>query len=281
MLSYQHAYHAGHAADVVKHATLALLFAHLLEKPTPLTYLESHAGRGLYPLDGPEMQKTREYETGFARIQPHLAKAPPPARPYREVLFDAMAAEPPAYPGSPAVAKAMLREKDTIHLCEKHPGEVKHLRQSVKGDTRIKVYAEDGHLKLPTLLPPNSGRTLVLIDPSYEQKFEYGLTARTVGTLLKAAPKAIVLAWYPLLPAGRHAELLDKVTDLAHPATWRAEVTWRNPEEGGMYGTGMLIANLPWQLDAELDTLLDWLCPILAESKPDSTLRSGFLHPPR
>ncbi len=276
MLSYQHAYHAGHAADVVKHASLALLLAQLVQKPAPLTYLESHAGRGLYPLDGAEMQKTREYETGLNRIQPHLAGAPSVAQPYRDVLQRFA----PDYPGSPMVAQALLRSGDVLHLCERHPGEVKHLRQSVKGDARIKVHAEDGHTALLPLLPPNSGRTVVLIDPSYEQKFEYGLAARTVATLLKHAPKAVILVWYPLLPTARHEELVEKVSDLAHPATWRAELTWREAGQG-MHGTGMLALNLPWQMDEPLDALLDWLAPILEEDRHHANLRSGYMHMPR
>ena len=50
MLSYQHAFHAGNLADVHKHALLATALARLTDKPKPLSYLETHAGRGLYDL---------------------------------------------------------------------------------------------------------------------------------------------------------------------------------------------------------------------------------------
>ncbi len=43
MLSYQHAYHAGNAADVIKHLTLSRLFYYLTQKDKPLFYLETHA----------------------------------------------------------------------------------------------------------------------------------------------------------------------------------------------------------------------------------------------
>src|SRR5690606_34096633 len=59
MLSYQHEYHAGNHADVVKHAVLALLIEALQRKPSPLRVLDAHAGSGVYDLDSPEAQRAR------------------------------------------------------------------------------------------------------------------------------------------------------------------------------------------------------------------------------
>ena len=70
MLSYQHAYHAGNAADVHKHAMLAWALAYLTQKPKPLTYIETHAGRAIYDLDGPEARKTNEAAAGIKRAEP-------------------------------------------------------------------------------------------------------------------------------------------------------------------------------------------------------------------
>ena len=67
MLSYQHAYHAGNLADLHKHAMLATALDYLTRKDKPLSYLETHAGRGLYRLDGAEARKTGEAQAGILR----------------------------------------------------------------------------------------------------------------------------------------------------------------------------------------------------------------------
>ena len=82
MLSYQHLYHAGNLADVHKHALLAWTLDYLTQKDKPLTYLESHAGRGLYDLAAPEALKTGEAAQGIARLETRL----PADHPYRRVL---------------------------------------------------------------------------------------------------------------------------------------------------------------------------------------------------
>lgn len=47
MLSYQHGYHAGNFADVIKHVSLCLIMDYMTLKDKPFFYLETHAGRGL------------------------------------------------------------------------------------------------------------------------------------------------------------------------------------------------------------------------------------------
>ena len=96
MLSYQHAYHAGGPADVHKHIVLAELLARLTAKPRGLSYVETHAGRGLYDLAAPEAAKTGEAAAGIARL------APDPATPFGRALAAARAGGGAgAYPGSP------------------------------------------------------------------------------------------------------------------------------------------------------------------------------------
>ena len=65
MLSYQHIYHAGNLADVQKHALLCAMLDYLGQKPKPLTYLETHSGRGLYDLASEEAVKTGEAAAGI------------------------------------------------------------------------------------------------------------------------------------------------------------------------------------------------------------------------
>ena len=82
MLSYQHIYHAGNLADVHKHAMLAAVLAYLVQKDKPLSYLETHSGRGLYRLDAPEAARTGEAAAGIGRAEALFS----PHHPYRRIL---------------------------------------------------------------------------------------------------------------------------------------------------------------------------------------------------
>ena len=61
-MNYRHAFHAGNFADVVKHATLARIFAHLKRKETPFRFIDVHAGIGAYNLDSAEARRSPECE---------------------------------------------------------------------------------------------------------------------------------------------------------------------------------------------------------------------------
>ena len=80
MLSYQHLYHAGNLADVHKHALLAWMLDYLTRKDKPLSYLETHAGRGLYDLEAPEARKTGEALQGIGRAEGWFGADHPKAR---------------------------------------------------------------------------------------------------------------------------------------------------------------------------------------------------------
>ena len=129
MLSYQHIYHAGNLADVQKHALLAWMLDYLTQKDKPLSYIETHAGRGLYDLTSPEAVKTGEATAGIARIEARF----PPDHPYRRRLTEIRARYGTnAYPGSPMIAALTLRDGDTMHLAELHPQEHRALTDSLE-----------------------------------------------------------------------------------------------------------------------------------------------------
>ena len=162
MLSYQHAYHAGNAADLHKHVALAALLALLTSKPRGISYLESHAGRALYDLAGAEARKTGEAEAGIGR----LAGGEGPYWEALEAIRERFGAQ--AYPGSPMIAWHFLRDQDRMHLCELHPAETEALRRVLGGGGGVAIHRRDGHEGLHALVPPVPRRGLALIDPSYE-----------------------------------------------------------------------------------------------------------------
>jgi len=278
MLSYQHAYHAGNFADVHKHLTLHGVIDHLLRKDSSITYLDTHAGRGSYPLDASETSRLQEYREGVIplwRARQGLAGEP--------LLGDWLAALARAqpdpsrlthYPGSPWWMGHRLRRGDRQWLFELHPGEHGHLaRLSFPG--AVERIHGDGLEGLLQRLPVKTPRLCALIDPSYERKAEYLEVAQTVLAAMRKARHAVVLIWYPLLPAGRHRELLEALRDGGLRKAWYGEFSRRTPahEEHGMYGSGMLVINPPWGLD---ERLAEAMAPVAERLGSPGRYRSGW-----
>lgn len=266
MLSYQHAYHAGNFADVHKHLTLYAVVDHLLRKKSRVTYVDTHAGRGLYPLAAEETSRLGEYRQGVARLwegRESLAMDPLLAD-WLGALSGAQAgADLDHYPGSPWWLAHRLREQDRLCLFELHPREHDHLAGQELPENVRRIHG-DGLAGLLERLPVNTPRLCVLIDPSYERKAEYGEVAETVLQAMRKARHAVVLIWYPLLPAGRHQRLLDGLREGGLRKIWRSELTLSRPGEGhGMYGSGMLVVNPPWGLELRLGDAMSLVTPLL------------------
>ncbi|MHA1128680.1 MAG: 23S rRNA (adenine(2030)-N(6))-methyltransferase RlmJ, partial [Alphaproteobacteria bacterium] len=165
MLSYQHAYHAGGPADLHKHIALAELLALLTRKPRGITYMETHAGRGLYDLSSVEAMKTGEAKDGIAKIDLPDCPFAVAVKTVRQMHGETI------YHGSPAIAAAMARANDKMYLMELHPAEFKALSVNLEGEAS--VHRRDGFEGVLAISPPKPRKGLVLIDPSYEVKSEY------------------------------------------------------------------------------------------------------------
>lgn len=243
MLSYQHGYHAGNLPDVHKHAALAVLLGALTAKDKPLSYLESHAGRGLYDLAAPEARKTGEAREGVDAV---LARgALPEEHPWTVAVQRVRAAHGlAAYPGSPAIARALLRPGDRMHLMELHPREHAALERGFCGPD-VHIHRRDGHEGLPALVPPVPRRGLVLIDPSYEVKTEYAAAADLLLSVHRRWPQAVILLWYPILDAGLHRELVQALDAAPLPRLWRDEARLIGSTLR-MRGSGLFCVNTPY-----------------------------------
>lgn len=247
MLSYQHAYHAGNLADLHKHALLASMLDYLTAKPKPLSYLETHAGRGLYDLSGPESARTGEAAAGITRA---LAQDWLPAdHPLRQALEQIRALHGPhAYPGSPLIARHFLRPEDEAHLAELHPAEHAALAR-VAGFAHL--HRQDGFQMANALCPPTPRRGLLLIDPSYEVKADYDSVPRHIARLARKWNVGVIALWFPLLTDNRHSAMVRQLqTD--HPEALTCEVRFPPARPGhGMVGSGMLVVNAPYGLGDE------------------------------
>jgi 23S rRNA (adenine2030-N6)-methyltransferase len=251
MLSYQHLYHAGNLADVQKHAVLAWVLDYLTRKDKPLTYIETHAGRGVYDLGAQEALKTGEAAAGIA-----LAEVLFPAdHPYRQRLEETRAAYGMrAYPGSPLIAALGLREGDSLHLAELHPQENAALSE-VARDWGAHVYKRDGFELALALTPPTPRRGLMLIDPSYEVKADYDMIPRHLANIHRKWNVGLLILWYPILKGGAHGPMLTAL-ETAFPEGLRHEVRFPPVRTGHrMEGSGLFIVNAPYGLDEELKAL--------------------------
>ena len=252
MLSYQHIYHAGNLADVHKHASLAWMLAYLTAKDKPLTYLETHAGRGLYQLDAPEAVKTGEAAQGIARVADWFA----PAHPYARRLAETRALHgPAAYPGSPLLAALSLRPTDRIHLADLHPQEVAALDYTMSPYPAT-VWQRDGAEMALALCPPDPRRGLLLIDPSYEIKDDYQTLPSLIRRLHRKWAVGVIVLWYPILTDAPHRPMLRLLTELfaaeGGPETIRHEVHFPPARPGHrMVGSGLFILNPPYGYAAE------------------------------
>lgn len=238
MLSYQHGYHAGGPADLHKHFALAGLLTLLIENAEPLRYVETHAGAGVYDLSDAQASKTGEAARGIARIERTDHPFWTAAEAVR-AYFGEM-----AYPGSPAVARSLLRKRDRILLNELHPAEHARLSTSLAGP-RVTIRRQDGHEAALKAALPGPMKIFMLIDPSYEVKSEYAQTAGTALTAAARWPRGLVMVWYPILPDGRHATLSDSVERGAPAGLIRDEALFREQPERGMIGSGLLLLNPP------------------------------------
>ena len=263
MLSYQHHYHAGNLADVHKHALLAWVLEYLTRKDKPLTYIETHAGRGLYDLASPQAAKTGEAARGIGRALPLINAT----HPYAKALAQVRAHHgPDAYPGSPMLAALALRPVDSLHLAELHPQEHAALAEAMLFSQAI-VHRQDGMALALALTPPTPRRGLLLIDPSYEVKTDYQALPKLVATVARKWNVGIVMLWYPVLAGDEQAALLSEMLmalEADHPQALRHELRFAPARPGhGMIGSGLFVVNPPWGLAAEAAKLAQMLRPLV------------------
>ena len=251
MLSYQHIYHAGNLADVHKHALLAWMLDYLTAKDKPLSYIETHAGRGLYRLDDAAALRTGEAAAGIGRLQAAFA----PDHPYARVLACVRQAHgDAAYPGSPLIAALSLRPGDVMHLAELHPQEHAALAQ-VMAPHGATLRKQDGFAMARAICPPTPRRGLMLVDPSYEVKADYDAIPGHLGAIARKWNVGVLVLWYPILTAGAHAAMVAAILK-GHPDALRHEVTFPPAREGHrMIGSGMIVINPPFGLAEEASRL--------------------------
>ncbi|MBS3964546.1 MAG: 23S rRNA (adenine(2030)-N(6))-methyltransferase RlmJ [Methylomonas sp.] len=268
MLSYRHGFHAGNFADVLKHSVLAMIVKSLKQKDKPFVYIDTHAGAGKYAFQSEFAKKTGEYQTGIAKIWP-VVERPEEIRDYlAAVRAENTGKQLQRYPGSPQLVRRLIRAQDRMQLSELHATDYGHLAHLFAGDKQVAVFKEDGLERLPKKLPPIQRRGLILIDPSYELKSDYSAVVGVLQTAHRHFDTGIFVLWYPVIDRPQTERLLQRIKDTGIPRQLRIEqCVTGDGRVRGMTGSGLLVINPPWQLDAHATTLLTWLDPILSEGQ--------------
>jgi 23S rRNA (adenine2030-N6)-methyltransferase len=278
-MNYRHAFHAGNHADVLKHVALLAVCDVLVAKPAPCFALDTHAGRGLYRLKSTSAQRTGEAEGGIGRLLAQRAREPAIARYLATVEACRAAHGPDAYPGSPWLLAHALRAQDRIACCELQPVEAAALRANFAGDARVAVHERDGYAAIRALLPPRHGalryaRGLVLVDPPYESQLdEFDAALAALAEALARWPQATHALWYPVKVRRALQPFLRKAARLPAKSALVAELLVRADDSPlRMNGSGLLLLNPPWQLDAALAPALRMLEGALGEAGASTRL---------
>ena len=285
-MNYRHAYHAGNFADVMKHATLARVIVALQRKDTPIRVIDTHAGAGFYHLDGNEAGRTGEWCDGIGRLTGAGAEPLPEdiaalLAPYLSAVAAANPEHGPKarltrYPGSPLIARHMLRLDDHLVANELHPEDAAELARVLGGDkgrrsdSHIRVTTEDGWHTVKAQLPPPERRGVVLIDPPFEESGELERLADALAEGTRRFATGVYLLWYPIKDLKPINKMHRALVDVGFKRLIAAELTIRQPtqaERGDppLFGCGLLILNPPFGLADELKVLLAFLARRLAQ----------------
>ena len=307
MFSYRHAFHAGNHADVLKHAVLIALLRHLTQKDGPLAVFDTHAGAGLYRLDGDYAKTSGEAANGFLRLAARpaagadtapvastkaakaaaaIAAAPlaPLLQDYMDMVasFNAKGSQK-VYPGSPFIIQRLLRERDKLKLFEIHPTDAKTLTANVaqlEAGRQVTVLREDGFEALRKFLPPPQRRALVLSDPSYEIKSDYARVNATFADAMTRFATGTYAVWYPIIPRPEAHDVPRKLKTLAVKAgkPWlNAALTVKSSKiltsatgeetRPGLPASGMFVINPPHTLKAALQLALPQMVARLGQDR--------------
>ena len=264
MLSYRHSFHAGNHADVLKNTVQSLIIEALKEKEKPFLYLDTHAGAGRYLLSGEHAEKTGEYLEGIARLW-QQDDLPAELEPYMmAVRHFNRSGQLRYYPGSPLIARQLLREQDRLHLSELHPSDFPLLRAEFQKDERARVVRENGYQQLKSQLPPASRRGLILIDPPYELKSDYQDVVKGIQEGYKRFATGTYALWYPVVLRQNIKRLVHALEESGIRRILQIELAVRpDSDQRGMTASGMIVINPPWKLEGQMRSVLPWLHQVL------------------
>jgi 23S rRNA (adenine2030-N6)-methyltransferase len=263
-MNYRHGFHAGNFADVHKHIVLLALLDYLQRKPKPILYLDTHAGRGRYDLRSADAVRSNEWQTGIGR----LAVATPASvniRRYLQAVGSTRERATTSYPGSPLIALEALRDHDRAVLVERQQAEARALESAVAGRRRVAVVCDDGYDAITAYLPPKENRGLVLIDPPYEASDEFAQAGKALQLGLRRWPTGVFALWYPIKAAPDSERMHRSLARSGLRKLLLLEVCVQPTDSPlALNGSGLIVANPPWQFDRAMNATMSELHTLLA-----------------
>ncbi|THD54367.1 23S rRNA (adenine(2030)-N(6))-methyltransferase RlmJ [Phenylobacterium sp.] len=264
-MNYRHAFHAGNFADLVKHAALLQLLACLARETGPLTVIDTHAGRGLYDLTGPEAMKSGEAQAGIVRLM-GAEGAPQAFAPLTAAVRKLNGGGPPRrYPGSPWLIAEALRPGDSYLACELRPDEYAALRDRMQGKRAVRTLLADGY-DAAAAQTPASGRALILIDPPFERADDYARIVETLAEVRRRNRLAMALVWLPLKDLETFDGFLRDLED-AEPGPLVVAETRMRPltDPLKMNGCALVLLDGPAEMGGVLEAVCGWTAEALGQ----------------
>jgi len=266
-MNYRHAFHAGNFADVFKHIIIARILTHLREKVAPFRVIDTHAGDGLYDLAGDEANRSGEWRDGIGR----LVEAALPAdaagliAPYLTALRACNRAdELRYYPGSPLLARHLLRPQDRLIACELEPRAATALSRHLRGSTTAKAIHIDGWIAFQAYVPAKERRGLVVVDSSFERPDDFIRLADGVAAARRKWPTGIYLMWYPIKGRDGPDRLIRILRHAGLEKCLRVEFAVAPSRPAGrLTACGIVVINPPWKLAAEIKIFAPALVDLL------------------
>lgn len=273
-MQYRHSFHAGNFADLHKHIALLQLVDALQRKAKGFLYLETHAGEGIYDLEGAEARQSSESLAGIRRLEQQLASGEAGVDPAIAHYLDTLRRirgqhTGNVYPGSPLLVGARLRDVDQAVCAESQPPIARALQRAFDSSASLlatmpRVVNGDGYHQVRSQLPPASRRGLVFVDPPYESAAEEHQVAETLAAGLMRFETGVFAVWYPIKRQYDSDLWLARVVRGIERPVLIAELCLSAPDNtAGLNGSGMLVVNPPWKFDSEASRWQDNLHDLL------------------
>lgn len=265
-MNYRHIFHAGNFADVLKHTILIALLNELNQKEPPYCYLDTHAGLGIYQLDSEQAQKQEEFQSGVTLLMDDAVTTKPDLiQQYLEIIKSCNHQNQlQNYPGSPYIARKLLRNQDRMILSELHPDDIFELKHLFKNDTQVAVHHMDGYMSLNAFFPPKENRGIALIDPPFEMTNEFLKISESLKNALKKWPGGKYMLWYPIKNQQAVNAFHRSLSILTMPRILIHFKLKNIPDNTKLHACHILLLNPPWKLKEVLSkSLLPYLANIM------------------
>jgi 23S rRNA (adenine2030-N6)-methyltransferase len=279
-MKYRHSFHAGNFADVHKHITLLALIEALGRKDKGFLYVDTHAGRGLYPLAGDGGAHESRQGIGALKEAPDLA----PEIAHYLAMVSAVrleAGEAQLYPGSAVLAARALRSQDRGVCFEVQSPEWRALERALAPYARMRAECADGLKGLTSVLPPAERRALVLIDPPYEDPSADAQSALVaVQEILRRLNNSVIALWYPIKDERALAPWLERLRQALATTPCLISELWLHPRDSrvALNGSGLVLINPPYQFDGRIAQWLPQLAQALQVGSEGGSASRWLVH---